>query len=125
MPEPVLVGLLFADKIITENNGKKGIIGTFNQFNAPAFPAVFPPWHLYAAVTNLVGKHRFTLNLVSDETQVIVPLSGEFEVAEALGVVELDPVIVGAAFPRAGNYTLTFHVDGDFVGSRVLTVRQT
>ncbi len=62
---------------------------------------------------------------MSAENQVIIPLSGEFEVAEPLAVVELDPVIVGASFPMAGNYTLTFHVDGDFVGSRVLTVRQT
>jgi hypothetical protein len=124
MPEPVLVGLLFADKVITENNGKKGILGTFTQFNAATFPAVFPPWNLYAAVTNLIGKHRFALNLVSDENQVVVPLSGEFEVADPLGVVELDPMIAGAAFPRPGNYTLTFHVDGDFVGSRILTVRQ-
>ncbi len=125
MPEPVLVGLLFADKVITENNGKKGILGTFTQFNAQNFPVIFPPWYLYAAVTNLVGKHRFALNLVSEDNQVIVPLSGEFEVAEPLGVVELDPIIVSANFPRPGNYTLTFHVDGDFVGSRVLTVRQT
>ena len=125
MPEPVLVGLLFADRVITENNGKKGILGTFTQFQAAQFPAVFPPWYLYAAVTNLVGRHRFALNLVSEDNQVVVPLSGEFEVADALGVVELDPIIVAATFPRPGNYTLTFHVDGDFVGSRILTVRQT
>ncbi len=29
------------DRVITEDNGKKAIIGTFTQFNARQFPAVF------------------------------------------------------------------------------------
>ena len=40
--EPVFVALLAADRVITEDNGKKAIIGTFTQFNAPKFP-VFRP----------------------------------------------------------------------------------
>ena len=35
--------LLFADKIITEDNGKKGLIGVFSAFNFPSFPATAPP----------------------------------------------------------------------------------
>ncbi|HUX21735.1 MAG TPA: hypothetical protein VMW69_10890, partial [Spirochaetia bacterium] len=57
--EPVLAGLLFADRIITETNRKKTIVGTFNRFNAQKLPAVFPPWFIYAAVTNVTGTHSF------------------------------------------------------------------
>jgi hypothetical protein len=123
MSEAVLVGLLFADRIITENNGKKGIIGTFNKFYSQRFPISFPPWAIYAAVTNLEGKHEFALNLVNEETsQVIVPLSGQFEARNRTDVVELTPTIVGAIFPKPGVYTLIFYVDGQNLGARVLTV---
>ena len=42
MPEPVFVALLLADRVITEDNQKKGIIGTFNQFNLRQLPALLP-----------------------------------------------------------------------------------
>ncbi len=125
MAEPVLVGLLFADRVITENNGKKGIIGTFTRFHSPKFPVSFPPWFIYAAATNLApGKHTFALNLVRDSAnQVIVPVSGEFEIKESSDVIELAPAIVGAVFPEAGKYTLAFYVDGEYVGARTLEIR--
>lgn len=123
MGEEVLVGLLFADRIITEKNGKKGIIGTFNRFHSRKFPVSFPSWAIYAAVTNLKGRHEFALNLVSEETnQVIVPLSGQFEAKNRTDIVELTPVIMGAVFPKPGKYNLTFHIDGNHVGARVLLI---
>ena len=57
MPEPVFVALLIADRVITEDNQKKGIIGTFTQFTVRQVPAALPPWFIYAAVTNVVGEH--------------------------------------------------------------------
>lgn len=123
MDEPVLAGLLFADKIITEDNGKKGIIGTFTRFFAQTFPASFPPWAIYAAVTNVSGEHTFSLNLIEDETnQTILPLTGKFEVKQKSDVVELTPTIVGAVFPRPGKYTLLFLVDTEQIGARTLLV---
>jgi hypothetical protein len=123
MDEPVLVGLLFADKIITEDNGKKGIIGTFTRFYAHSFPASFPPWAIYAALTNVSGQHAFELTIIEDETnQVILPLSGKFDVKVKTDVVELIPTIMGAVFPRPGKYTLLFSVDSDQIGARTLLV---
>jgi hypothetical protein len=123
MEEPVLVGLLFADKIITEDNGKKGIIGTFTRFFAHAFPASFPPWAIYAAVTNVTGEHSFTLNLMDEESgEMVLPLSGKFEVKQKTDVVELTPTIVGAVFKQPGRYTLLFTVDEDQIGARSLIV---
>jgi hypothetical protein len=123
MSEPVLVGLLFADKIIIENNGKRGIIGTFNRFYSKKFPIMFPPWAIYAAVTNLEGKHEFALTLAREETnQVVMPLNGQFEVRSRNDVVELTPSIIGVVFPSQGTYILTFSIDGTQVGARVLSV---
>ena len=123
MDEPVLVGLLFADKIITEDNGKKGIIGTFTRFFAHSFPAAFPPWAIYAALTNVTGEHQFALTLIESESeQVVLPLTGKFDVKQKTDVVELTPTIMGAVFPKAGKYTLLFTVDGDQIGARTLII---
>lgn len=123
MAEPVLVGLIFADRVITENNNKRGIIGTFNRFFAESFPVVFPPWAIYAAVTNLTGTHNFSINLVDDESaHVIVAIGGEFGVERSIDVAEF-PIMLGAVkFLHEGLYTLTFNVNGRQIGSRVLTV---
>lgn len=125
MSEPVLVGLLFADHIITEKNGKRGIIGTFTNITSEKFPAVFRPWHIYAAVTNIEGNHEFALNLVKDDTsQVILPISGQIGSKESKAVIELDFDVTGAVFPAPGDYNLTLLIDGNQVGTRILEVKK-
>lgn len=125
MGEAVLVGLLFADHILEEKNGKKSIIGVFTNINAERFPLPYPKFGVYAAVTNLVGKHDFALNLVNDETQqVVVALSGGFESQDPLGVIEITPILQMVIFPKPGKYHLTFVIDGNQIGSRVLTVQE-
>ncbi len=42
MPEPVFVALLLADRVITEDNQKKAIIGTFTQFTVRQVPGGAP-----------------------------------------------------------------------------------
>ena len=96
MPEPVFVALLLADRVITEDNQKKGIIGTFTQFSLRQLPAILPPWFIYAAVTNLLGDHSFSVNLVFDRSQQVIF--------------------------SAGVSTVCFFIDGNQIGSRVLEV---
>ena len=123
MGEPVLVALLFADKVIEEINHKKGIIGTFSRFYTEKFPAAFPPWFIYAAVTNISGENAFALNLVFNKAQqVILPISGKFKVENTNSVVELIFPVLRAIFPEEGIYTLTFNIDGIPIGSRILEV---
>ncbi len=123
MPEPVFVALLLADRVITEDNKKKGIIGTFTRFTARQFPAIFPPWFIYAAATNLSGEHSFTLNVVSDRTQqVVFSAAGKLTVEEPRMVVELVIPVANAVFPDAGVYDVVFFIDGRQIGSRILEV---
>ena len=123
MPEPVFVALLLADRVITEDNQKKGIIGTFTQFTVRQVPAGLPPWFVYAAVTNLAGEHPFSLNLVVDRSQqVIFSAGGTLRVDEPRRVVELVIPVPGVVFPEAGTYNVTFHVGGEQIGSRILDV---
>jgi hypothetical protein len=123
MPEPVFVALLLADRVITEDNQKKAIIGTFTQFTVRQVPAGLPPWFIYAAVTNLAGDHPFSLNLVFDRSQqVIFSAGGTLKVDDPRRVVELVIPVPNVVFPEAGTYVISFHVGGEQIGSRILDV---
>jgi len=123
MPEPVFVALLIADRVITEDNQKKGIIGTFTKFSLRQLPAILPPWFIYAAVTNLLGDHSFSVNLVFDRSQqVIFSAGGRVSVDSPRRVVELVIPVANVSFVEEGIYTVCFFIDGDQIGSRVLEV---
>ncbi len=123
MPEPVFVALLLADRVITEDNQKKAIIGTFTQFTVRQVPAGLPPWFIYAAVTNLAGEHPFSLNLVFDRSQqVVFSAGGTLKVDDPRRVVELVIPVPNVVFPEAGTYVVSFHVGGEQIGSRILDV---
>ncbi len=126
MAEPVLVALLFADRVIVEEkNKKKTIVGTFTRFYSDKFPVSFPPWYIYAATTNISGDHSFSLNLVLEkDMQVIIPINGKLKVENPRNVIELIFPIGQAIFPSPGKYTLTFNIDGTQVGSRILEIVQ-
>ncbi len=126
MGEPVLTGLLFADRLAQEVGGKWTISGTLSVFQAAQVPVSFPPWYLYAAVANLEGEHSFTLNLAHDLTShVALSVSGTFQVNEPKFGVELAIPVFQCVFPHFGDYNLVLLVDNQPVGSRVLEVRQT
>jgi len=124
--EHVLNALLCCERVITEHNGKKGLIGVFTQFNFPRVPAANLPWFVYAWVANLsAGSHTFTLNLVHDNTQaVVLSVGGDVEVKEVGVDVDLAVPVGSVIFPKFGAYSLTFNVDMDQVGSRVLRVTE-
>ena len=122
--EPVLVALLFADRVLVEEgNLKKTIVGTFTQFYSEKFPAVFPPWFIYAAATNIEGEHSFSINLVLEkESQVILGINGKMNAEDRNKVNEFIFPIQRAIFPSPGTYALTFNIGGVQVGSRLLEV---
>ncbi|HVP19825.1 MAG TPA: hypothetical protein VMU36_12610 [Spirochaetia bacterium] len=123
MTEPVFVALLIADRVITEDNQKKAIIGTFTQFTVRQLPAALPPWFIYAAVTNIAGEHAFSLNLLFDRSQqVIFSAGGKVSVDEQRRVVELVIQVPNVVFPEEGTYDVSFHIDGDLIATRILDV---
>lgn len=123
--EPVCYALLFADRVITESNGKRGLIGVFGAFNFQSFPALSPPWFIYAGVTNLRDTHEFSLNLVRDDAQhVLLPIAGEINAERADRDSEFIFPIMNLVFQRPGVHSLTFNIDGTQVASRILRVNE-
>lgn len=122
MKEPVCTALLFADRIIVENNGKKGIIGTFSKIYAPTFPVQTAPWGIYAAITNVVGKHDFALALTNiDTNQNILLIPGEMQSMNPEEVIELTFNTAGVGFPIPGKYSLSITVGGELLSSIILS----
>ncbi len=123
MTEPILLAILFADRIITENNNKKGIIGTFDKFISQSFPITFPPWAIYVSMTNITGKHPFELNLLHLETnQLVLPIQGELESVGPEQTIELTFNLGSILFQSPGRYNLSIELSGELLGSRVLYV---
>ncbi|MCE9597068.1 MAG: hypothetical protein K8S54_03795 [Spirochaetia bacterium] len=129
MSEPVLVAFLFADRVITEDNQKKGIIGTFTRFHSQQFPVSFPLWFIYTAITNISpGKHPMGITITSIDTkQVILSVNADLDASSPGNlddVVELSVPVVNVVFPQEGKYDVSVVMDGETLGSRSLLVNQ-
>jgi hypothetical protein len=122
--EIVLHAIVFADKAIEENNGKKGLIGIFQSFNFAGFPTVAPTWYVYVALGNVSkGRHDVTINVIHDDTgSVIVRSHGQVQVRTSAADVEIVFPMAGAAFRSPGVHWLTVTLDQTQIGSRVLHV---
>jgi hypothetical protein len=123
MPEPLLNALLMADRIVTEDNGKKVIVGVFSKFNIPQFPAQVAPWFLFAAVENLEDHNTFTFNLARADTQeVVFSAGGEIQVQDPTSGVEIVLPVPPIVFRSQGLHVLQFLVNGHVLISRNLPV---
>ena len=126
MPEIVFNALLLADRVLTEDNGKKGILGIFNKFNFPNLPAVAPPWFVYASFENLVGQNEFTVNIAQKESQeVVFSAGGQVDIQDPTQGIEIAIPVPPVRFGRSGKYLLVFLLNGKDVASRVFEVAVT
>jgi len=117
---------LLADRVIREENGKVGIIGSFNTFNFPVFPTVAPPFFAYVNLEDFSGEQEFSVNIVKEGADFVVGShGGEIKFADPSGEAELAIPFVGVRFPKAGIYNVLLTVNSYQYGSRKLIVNQT
>lgn len=124
--EPVLLALLCADKVITEEGThKRSVIGTFNNFHSQKFPIAFPPWFVYVAFTNVSGEHDLTLNIVDRSNDYnVYSANATLNSQETTAQIELSIPVVNASFPKPGKYEVSLSLDGRHLGARTLNVLQ-
>lgn len=121
--EPVLLALIPCDRVITEDNGKKCVIGTFTSFQLPTFPFTVPPWAVYACITNVSGEQSFALNLKhADSQQIVLPVAGRLNAATKADTIEMGIPVSGVTFADEGEHVLELYVAGQLVGARVVNV---
>jgi hypothetical protein len=116
--------LLFADRVITENNGKRGIIGAFNCFNFRSIPAASPPWFAFISLDNLMeGPHQLTINVARRGTSEVVFSGGmEFRIPDPSRGFEVAFPIPPLQFPKDGQYVVSLTVDAKDLHERLMQV---
>lgn len=117
--------LLIADRVIREDNGKRGIIGSFNTFNFPIFPATAPPFFVYANLEDFEGPHEFSVTIAREGAELVVfSAGGEIQFQDENREAELLVPAFGVTFPKTGSYNLILKVGHSIFGSRRIVVNQ-
>jgi hypothetical protein len=117
--------LLMADKVIREDNGKRGIIGSFNTFNFPVFPATAPPFFVYANLEDFEGKLEFSVTIAREGAELVVfSAGGEIQFQDENREAELLVPAFGVTFPKEGSYNLIIRVGNSQYGSRRMVVNR-
>jgi hypothetical protein len=114
--------LLMADRVIREDNGKRGIIGSFNTFNFPRFPMVAPPFFVYANLEDFSGVHEFSIAIAREDAELVVFSAGGEIKTEHDKEVEILLPAFGVTFPKSGIYNLILRVGNSQYGSRRIIV---
>lgn len=124
--EIVFHALLAADKAFYEREtDKSAAAGVFSNFNFPTFPAMCPPWFVYAAFENVEGKHDVVFTQSTADTQAVAfSIAGQVDVTDRGQPVELVVPVAPFPFASAGEYFLSMIIDGKEVHSRVIHVNQ-
>lgn len=128
--EPALSpNITFSDGLIREmGTGKITLIGTFHNFNVPAFPFQTPPFFVTVCLTNLRGKlENFKVSIrIEEKTSALAVGSSGGEVGTSKELTPSDtvqiPFQIAATFPSAGLYNVVVLAQGDVLGSRDLVV---
>ena len=123
MFEMVVHALLCCDRIITEDNGKKGLIGVFHSFQFPRVPTASPQWFIYCSVGSMTrGTHEFGISITHGQSSdEVFSRSGEIRIQREREDVEL-VVPVTCTFEHFGVHLITLEIAEELVASRILRV---
>jgi hypothetical protein len=117
--------LLMADRVIREDNGKRGIIGSFNTFNFPTFPFTAPPFVVYANLEDFEGMLEFSVTIAREGAELVVfSAGGEIHFADENREAEILVPAFGVTFPKEGSYNLILRVGNSLYGSRRIVVNR-
>ena len=117
--------LLMADRVIIEDNGKRGIIGSFNTFNFSDFPAIAPPFFVYANLEDFSGVQEFSVTIAREGAELVVySAGGEIHFQDENREAEILVPVFGVTFPREGAYNLILRIGHSQYGSRRIIVNR-
>jgi hypothetical protein len=114
--------LLMADRVIREDNGKRGIIGSFNTFAFPKFPYTAPPFFVYANVEDFSGELEFSITIAREGAELVVFSAGGEIKFQTEGEAEILIPAFGVTFPKEGTYNLILRIGNNQFGSRRIIV---
>jgi len=123
------VGIIFSDGVIREHGtGKLTIVGSFEAFNAVAFPFQAPPFLVTLLLEGLPVNEQVEarVTLESQDKLKLADITGQLRVDDALydgGRIELPLPFPPITFQNPGSYALKVFINGQNVGQRAVAVR--
>jgi hypothetical protein len=130
-PAPLPAILMSDVSIIEERTGKRSVVGVFDQFAFPQFPAAYGRFFVTAWLTNLVGavSELDTACRIQEKASGHVIFSNSVHVAfgqehtfEKDAVIAFGMAVQGVVFQKPGLYTLVLLLDADEVAKRDFNV---
>ena len=132
--EPALTpGIIFSDMVIREaGSNKLSLIGCFQRFTLPRFPAQTGLWFATVGVTRLrgtVAAFNVTARIeIAESAHVISSSNANIQLPENSPPLQPDLVFevplpfAGVVFQNPGKYAVVILVDTEEVGRRILEV---
>ena len=121
---PVLIALLVCDHVIVEREtNKHSLIGTFNCFRFPRFPATTPSFSVYICFTNARGEYDIKLDVINLALDApIATATTHLSLKDPLSDVELALRFPHVNFPHPGRYEFRLYANGHILGQRTVNV---
>ncbi|WP_319414700.1 DUF6941 family protein [Marispirochaeta aestuarii] len=128
MNTPDCETLLLADRVIREDNGKMSIIGIFRSINLPSFPAVIPPWNVYAHLNNLPDDDQISITITIYNTETtLVLFSQTIDIKKEQRKrenVDINLQIANVSFVKPGRHAVSINVNGETLRLLYFNVQQ-
>jgi hypothetical protein len=116
-PIPNVVAMLVCDQIITEQGtNKKTLIGVFDNFMSPNFPALIPRIAVYVKLADAEGDYLFKLRFVNLKDESLVAEIGiQAKCADRTQHSELALNFGGLPIPSEGKYEFQLYAGDEYL----------
>jgi len=117
--------MLLCDGSIQEaGTNKLTLLGLFGNWSSATFPVTFPPFRLYARVTDMNGNYVFRIDVVELETDtriatLAMPSMNSADPLQCFDITLIWPMIT---FQRPGRYEFQLHANDEFIGRTTANV---
>ncbi len=121
---PECVSIILCDDIYRDERTKKlVIVGTFNNINAHALPAIHQKLTVLFTLTNARGEYEIALGIENARTgDLIVEMKGPAQLPDPLKIIDFNIELVGLPIPEAGKYWVVLKANDEIIAQRPFTV---
>jgi hypothetical protein len=116
-PIPSVVAMLICDQIITEQvTNKKSLIGVFDKFFSPNFPAMLPRLAVYVKLADALGGYLFRLRIVKRKDEsAIAEIRLDTQIPDADQYTELALNMPPLLIPEQGRYEFQLYAGENYL----------
>ncbi|HUI51256.1 MAG TPA: hypothetical protein VLX60_05695 [Terriglobales bacterium] len=110
--------------IVDAQSQKKSLIGVFDKFHSPVFPALLS-CSIYVKLTDAEGSYNFKIRIVSlKDESLLTELGMQGTVQTRSEPVEVAAHLMGIPIPEPGKYEIQVYADDVYLGRVTLIAVQ-